>query len=284
MFNKRIEELRHHFGITVLEDWAGIYPAWILAQDRCGPGLLDHLRIVLAQHGLTLKDDKTVEYWRAHAREGRIVTSLSDPDDGDDQRIINPFTVLIDTGEQQPFTFQGIKTDASQGGKQLIVPTEWKALGRHPNSLGDYSIAGGEGRCHIERKSMEDAQGTILGWDGRRERFESELQNLSDIQCGVVIVECSRAELIANAFGCDAAESARRRGTKTVGQNAKALHRSILAFQQDYSVPWIFSDNRRMAEIDAFRWLERWWKKQREREKQEQKASDRQLEFARAAS
>ncbi len=276
MFDKKIEELRHHFGITVLEDWKAIRPEWILAREGFGPVTLDHIRLYLAQHNLTLCNDKTPEYWKQHARAGRIVTTLSDPDDGDDQRIINPFTVLIDTGEQQPFTFQGIKTDASQGNKQLIVPTEWKSLGRHPNSLGDYSVAGGEGRCHIERKSMEDAQGTILGWEGRRERFECELQNLADIACGVVIVECSRAQLIANAPGCDAENPAKRVGTKTVKANGKALHRSLIAYQQDYRVPWIFSDSRRMAEIDAFRWLERWWKKQRESEKEEQKRQKKQ--------
>jgi len=280
MFNKKIESLRHHFGVTVLEDWSGIYPAWILAQDGCGRGILDHLRIVLAQHNITLKDDETVEHWRKYAREGRIVTSLSDPDDGDDQRVINPFTILIDSAEQQPFTFQGIKTDAADGSRKLIVPTEWKCLGRHPNSLGDYSVVGGEGRCHVERKSMEDAQGTILGWDGRRERLKSELQNLSEIRCGVVIVECSFAAMLANAPGCDASDSYRRRGTKTVSQNAKALHRSVIAFLQDYHVPWIFSGSRRMAEIDTFRWLERWWKKQREAEKQEQKRQKKkQLEL-----
>jgi len=279
MFNKRIEELRHHFGITVLADWSGIRPEWILAREGFGPVTLDHIRLYLAQHGITLHNDKTPEYWKQHAKAGKIVNAMSDPDDGDDRNVICPFTVLIDTGEQQPFTFQGIKTDASQGGKPLIVPTEWECLGRHPDSLGDYSIAGGKGRCHIERKSMDDAQGTLLGWEGRRERFECELQNLSEIECGVVIVECSRTMLFANAPGCDHADPSRRRGTKTVSQNAKALHRTVNAFQQDYRVQWIFSDSRRMAEIDAFRWLERWWKKQRERDKEVQKGLNKQLEL-----
>jgi hypothetical protein len=279
MFDKKIEELRHHFGITVLEDWAGIRPEWIIARHGFGKVILDHLRLYLAQHGLTLHNDQTPEHWKKFARAGRIVTALSDPDDGDDRPIINPFTVLIDSAEQQPFTFQKIKTDASQGGKPLIVPTEWKSLGRHPNSLGDYSLSGGEGRCHVERKSMEDAQGTILGWDGRRERFECELQNLAETACSVIVVECSLAALIANAPGCDAADSNRRRGTKTVAQNAKALHRSVLAFLQDYRLPWIFSDSRRMAEIDTFRWLERWYRKQIERSKEESKQAKKQLEL-----
>lgn len=270
MFDKRIEELRGHFGITVLADWADILPAWILKQDKCGPVLLDHLRLILAQHGITLKNDQTPEYWKKYAQAGKILTTLADPDDGNDRDIINPFTVYVDSAEQQPFTFQGIKGDAENKNRPLIIPTEWKPLGRHPDSLGDYSLSGGVGRCHIERKSMEDAQSTILGWNGRRERFERELENLSAIECGVVIVECSFTDLISKAP---------QYGKRTTGQNAKALSRSIVAFMQDYSVPWLFCDGRRVAEIHAFRWLERWWKKQREKEKQEQKALKKQLEF-----
>jgi len=273
MFDKRIEELRHHFGITTLADWEGIYPAWILAQENCGPGILDHLRMILAQHGLTLKDDRTVAHWKAHARAGKILTSITDPDDGDDIAVINPFAILIDSAEQQPFSFQGLKTDATHpggGNRPLIVPTEWKPLGRHPDSLGDYSIQSGVGRCHIERKSMADAQSTILGWDGRRERFERELHNLSEIECGCVVVECEFSDLIANAP---------EYGRRTKSQNARALSRSVLAYLQDYSVPWIFNESRRMAEIQTFRWFERWWRKQREREKAEEKAVRKQLEF-----
>lgn len=271
MFDKRIEQLRHHFGITTLEDWCGIHPEWILAQDKCGPVLLDHVRLYLAQHNITLHNDQTPEYWKRYARAGKIVTSLTDPDDGDDLSVINGFTVLVDSAEQSPFAFTGLKTDAahpSGGNRPLIVPTREHCLGRHPHSLGDYSLLGGEGRCHIERKSMADAQSTILGWDGRRERFERELQNLSEIECGLVLVECSFTELI-----CKAPQYGRR----TANQNAKALSRSVLAYMQDYRVPWLFCDDRRAAEIHAFRWLERWWKKLREKEKAEEREAKRQL-------
>ena len=85
-----------------------------------------------------------------------------------------------------------------------------------------------------------------------------------------MVVECSFTDLIANAP---------EYGKRTKGQNAKALSRSVIAFMQDYKVPWLFCDGRRMAEIQAFRWLERWWKKQREKEKAEQKAVKKQAEF-----
>jgi len=170
-----------------------------------------------------------------------------------------PFLILIDSAEQQPFSFANLRADAAKDHATFDVRTKWQALGRHPVSLGDYSIEGGLGRCHVERKSMDDAHGTFLGWaGGRRERFESELANLSQIECGLVVVECSLAELINRAP---------QWGTKTAAENAKSLHRSILAWQQDYRVSWAFCDSRRLAEITTFRWLERWWRKQREAER-----------------
>lgn len=175
-----------------------------------------------------------------------------------------PFLVLIDSAEQHAFAFENMHADAARDHARLEVRTKWQALGRYPDSLGDYSLEGGLGRCHVERKSMEDAHGTFLGWGGRRERFERELLNLSQIECGLVVVECSLAELINRAP---------QWGTKTAAENAKSLHRSILAWQQDYRVPWSFCDSRRLAEITTFRWLERWWKKQREAERAAKKAA-----------
>ena len=48
----------------------------------------------------------------------------------------------------------------------------WQSLGRYPHSLGDYSIDGFEGRVHVERKSLQDVQATVLGWDSEYQRRE----------------------------------------------------------------------------------------------------------------
>lgn len=180
--------------------------------------------------------------------------------------IINSFTILVDTAEQQPFTFDGIHADADRGNGEIAIQPGLnllrRCLGRHPYSLGDYSIDGFEGRCHVERKSMEDAFGTFLGWTGgqsdfgRRQRFEQELANLSNVECAAVVVECSLGMLLDNAPEYD-------QGHKTARLNRKILHRSILAWQQDYQVSWIFCDTRRMAELACFRWLERFYEKHR---------------------
>ena len=180
--------------------------------------------------------------------------------------LVNPFKIIIDTAEQQPFAFQGIHADADRDNCEIVIQPGInllrQCLGRHPHSLGDYSIDGFVGRCHVERKSMDDAHGTFLGWTGgssdfgRRQRFEQELANLSNVECPAVVVECSLGALLDNAPEYD-------QGHKTARLNRKILHRSILAWQQDYQVHWIFCDTRRMAELATFRWLERFWEKHR---------------------
>lgn len=263
MFDKRITALRHHFGITKLADWQDVQPAWIAGQHGCGPKLVNYLRVLLAAHGLTLKNDRTAEYWQAHAEEVQIVQPLTDEDEGDDRGILNPFAVIIDTAEQQPFEFLGFRCDADQDNRPLVIHTERECLGRHPNSLGDYSLIGGVGQCHVERKSMEDAQGTILGFEsGRRERFECELGNLAAIEAGCVVVECSFGDLVKYA-----PDTPRR----SAQQNAKTLYRSVIAFQQDYRCQWLFCEDRKHAERTTFRWLTRWFAKDLERRKLEDK-------------
>jgi len=170
-----------------------------------------------------------------------------------------PYTILIDSAEQHPFTFENMLADSDKDYAPINVKVNWRSLGRHPNQLGDYSIDGFVGRVHIERKSVEDCQHTILGWDGTRNRFEQELANLSDIESGIVVVEGSLQEVVTTV---------RQWGEKTAQENAKTLFRSIIAYQQDYKVRWQFCDSRRLAENFAFRFLHRYWKKRRKEHKQ----------------
>lgn len=176
--------------------------------------------------------------------------------------IRNPFIILVDTAEGQPFTFSGHRADADKNYAPLIVEREYTCLGRHPDSLGDYSIKGLTGRVHVERKSMSDAWSTILGWEseyetsrglvGHRNRFEKELENLSQIDCGLVVVEATIDQCILHMPA---------RGTKTIQENRKIFYRSVLSCMQKYRVPWIWSSSRRAAEVDTFRWLELYWRK-----------------------
>lgn len=183
---------------------------------------------------------------------------------------MNPLVILIDSMEQHPFSFDGIKIDASemksaqrrayesgQWDGCIEVETKFKGLGA---SNGDYSLEGFEGRCHIERKSTEDCHGTVLGWGERRERFVRELENLSSMESAAVVVECSFGELLALAP---------EHGKKSSAENRKILFRQILSWQQRYKVPWIFCDSRRMAEIVTYRWLEKFYRNQTQELKKE---------------
>lgn len=178
--------------------------------------------------------------------------------------VLCPFAVIIDCQEKQPFSFTGLASDADRGGLPIEVRTIFRSLGV---SRGDYSIVGLEDTCGIERKSLEDAHGTILGWGERRERFVRELETLATLPCSAVVVECTLSELI---------QQAPSRGVKSATENAKTLFRQVLAWQQDYRVPWVFCDGRRMAEIATFRILERYWKNT-EREKRKTKKLQGQL-------
>ena len=173
-----------------------------------------------------------------------------------------PFTILVDTAEGQPFTFTGFKADSDKNYAPLTVGCQFSNLGRYPDSLGDYSIAGLVGRVHVERKSVGDAWSTILGWEteyesnrnlaGHRDRFEKELENLSKIEAGLVVVEATRDQCI---------DLMPARGKKSIAENRKIFYRTTISFMQKYPVHWVWSSSRRAAEVDTFRWLEMFWRK-----------------------
>jgi len=171
-----------------------------------------------------------------------------------------PFTILIDTQEGSPWLFKNIIGDSKDGYKRLIVETRYQCLGRHPRSFGDYTIDGQRGRLCIERKSVADAQSTILGWSSagtgfvsRRDRFESELSNLAGAVSAIVIVEGTMENCLLSMPSY---------GVKTADENRKSFWRSVLSYQQDYPrVQWMFCDGVRRAEEYALFWMRRYWKK-----------------------
>lgn len=249
MLNSKFDQLRAIFNISKPEDWQSIRPEQITAQHGIGSQTLNYLRVLLAMHNLTLKDDRTPDYWRDNLRHVKICDQLGSGSTSDFS-LITPFTIFIDSAEQEPFEFVGIRSGAEHKNRTWIPRIEWKSLGRHPDSLGDYSVEGGFGKCHVERKSLSDLHGTLLGFDGRRERFEAELANLSEIEAGCVVVECS--------FGM-AITQVEARGKKSVSAIRRTLYGSIMAYQQDFKVRWAFCDNRKLAEHFTFRWLQRFW-------------------------
>jgi len=236
-----IAKARNHFGCMKPEDWCDVRPEWIRGLHGCGPATLDHIRIYLAARGLTLKDDATVEFWQRNLQTAKIGGQISFVDTA----VTETFTILIDSQEQQPWTFQGFQRQD----KQLIVPIRWQSLGP---THGDYSIVGLEGQLHVERKSLDDALGTFLAPpdNERGQRWQATMQYLAGIKCGAVVVEATMGQLMG---------AIKSRGKRSVETLRKQLHSSILAWQHDLLLPFHFCDHRRLAEATALKIMRRYW-------------------------
>ena len=252
VLDSKLDLLRFHFQIKHVSDWCKIRPDEILAQPDVGEATLNHLRYLLAGQGLTLHNDQTPSFWQSRLIKSQLGAFVySDAD----RSVMCPFTVLIDAQEKIPFTFQGLTADSKDDSRPIIVPTKRQSLGP---SHGDYSIEGHEGHVHIDRKSIEDCIGTVLGWGDRREQFQRTLQYLGGCEVSAIVVEGS--------FGACAAACTETKG-KTKQENQRVFHRQVLAWQQDYAVPWVFCDTVRFAEKTTFQILRRYHKNFIEREK-----------------
>ena len=190
-----------------------------------------------------------------------------------------PFTVLIDKQEKAPWAFDNLRARSfiDKEMRTYVSRTERRFLGV---GMGDYSLDGFgyQGRVGIERKSMVDFQGTLLGWrhevegaggEGwsididRRARFKRELGNLAAMDCKAVIVEATFGDCIF-----DAPEW----GTRSAGENSKYLHSTYIAWQEEFpGVPWIFCDDKQMAAVTAFRILEQFWSRHAKERRQQQR-------------
>jgi ERCC4-type nuclease len=162
--------------------------------------------------------------------------------------IQSPFTVAIDTREQFPFTFQGLKADADKRNKPILIPTEIVTI-----RSGDYSIIGYQNRIAIERKSLSDLYGTI---GGSRERFENELARLNELEFAAVVIEAGWSSIV-----CDPPPKSKL--------NPKIVYRSIISWQQRFlRVHWWDCPTRSFAERTTYRMLHRFWKADQKAKKQ----------------
>jgi ERCC4-type nuclease len=152
---------------------------------------------------------------------------------------ISPFTILIDTREQAPYSFRGFLADANRDNAPLVVPVKTATL-----QTGDYSIDTMKDQVAVERKSLSDLYGTI---GQGRERFERELVRLDDMEFAAVVIEAGWSAII----GHPPTHSELR---------PKTVYRSIIAWQQRYPrVHWWACDTRTFAERTTLRILQRFW-------------------------
>lgn len=140
------------------------------------------------------------------------------------------FTIVIDSREQTPFTFQNIKPD--------LPSTIIKGL-----KTGDYSIVGFENYICVERKSMADLFGSV----GKgRARFEREMQRMSEFEYAALVVESDIQTWFMNPPG---------RST----MNPKSVFRTVVAWSQRYDVCVWPMWNRQAAEKITYLILKRFY-------------------------
>jgi hypothetical protein len=251
VLDSKLHAITEHFGILDPEDWAFVRPESILAIPDIGPQTLNHLRLMLANRGITLADDQTPAYWQEHLGLKRGASQIAKADSS----VMSPVKIYIDTREQQPFSFLGFRADANQQGRPMLIQTERRSLGKF---RGDYSAEGLIDYAHVERKSREDAWGTVLGWGDRREQFLETLKFLAEIPNGIIVLECTQLDALQNMPA---------RGTRSQAANRKTFFRQTTAWLVDYGVPWIYCDDRAMAQRNTYRYLECVWRRQRQAEK-----------------
>lgn len=152
-----------------------------------------------------------------------------------------PFTVIVDTREQLPYTFDGLG---------LAVPTVVRGL-----HSGDYSIDGMDDRIAIERKSLDDLYGSTT-WG--RDRFEREVGRLSELPgFAAVVIEADWREIVAPQSYRPGWEN-RTFPCSVVG--------TINAWSIRYPrVHWLACGDRRGAEIRTFQILQTAWKEWQKR-------------------
>jgi hypothetical protein len=186
-----------------------------------------------------LRDDATPDFWNRNLQTAKIGGQLSLVDTA----ITEAFTILIDSQEKQPWTFQGFKSQ----GKPLIVPVKFQTLGA---SHGDYTVAGHEDSISVERKSIQDALGTFLSHGERHDRWLNTLRYLASIPHGSVVVE-------GTVFQC--AASIEPRGSRSKSALVNEFIGSVQSWCFDFRIPFFFLDSPRLAEDFARKLIKRAW-------------------------
>ncbi len=136
--------------------------------------------------------------------------------------------IIIDTREQRPWSFS-----------RWPVKCERRKL-----DTGDYSLNGIECGISIERKSLDDLIGCLMG--SNRDRFERELERSMDIYRFFVVVEGSWQDI------------AKQRYVSKI--KPQSVMQSIMAFQVRYGTSFMLMDSVQRAEYTCYSLLEKFSK------------------------
>lgn len=155
-----------------------------------------------------------------------------------------PYTVVVDTREQAPYTFA---TPLREGRRYYRVETIRGTL-----HSGDYSLAGFESRVAVERKSLADLYSTLC--QGRR-RFTDELARLNAMEFAAVVIEADWQTILVYP-------------PKHSQLNPRTVFASVVAWQQRFPrVHWWTANHRTMGEGVTLNVLARFWKERQAEKK-----------------
>ena len=137
-------------------------------------------------------------------------------------------TIIVDTRETLPFKFDGYQTK------------------RAKLDAGDYSLLGFTDCVGVERKSHEDAWGSMgIG----RSRFHRCVQRLAELDRAAIVIECSLSRLCERPYYADGRQI-----------TVASVIGGFISYSAHYAIPVFFCDNRAMAERVTLRFLASWYK------------------------
>ena len=125
-----------------------------------------------------------------------------------------PATIIIDTREQEPYTFD----PRLAGAVRRALPA------------GDYSVEGLEQCVAVERKTLDDFVSTVIH---ARQRFRDELRRLAEYGAACVVVEAGVADVLLRHYRGEA--------------HPNAVLGNALSIILDFRVPVFFCGNRQAA-------------------------------------
>lgn len=121
-------------------------------------------------------------------------------------------TIVIDTREQLPYSFEGL-------------PTITQKL-----EAGDYSILGFEDVVTIERKSLDDLVKSLIN---DRKRFLKVAHKMKDYPHSYLVVECSLRDIYSRHYAS--------------GAHPNSILGAIVSVNVDYGIPVILAGDRQHA-------------------------------------
>lgn len=152
-----------------------------------------------------------------------------------DETELLPFRIVVDTREQSPWSFRDV-IDQHDKQRWLMVATTTRAALKS----GDYSIEGYEDEFVIERKSPDDAIGSL---SYGRQRFFREHERM-------------RAIVDGGGFACVMVEEPLTSIAKILRERDGKFtflqfYKSWISWTAQFRVPWFFYETRRQAEVTA---------------------------------